>query len=64
MVSGGFTGEGGTIPTLALKGNSYETNGKAVDGNYRLIKEEGPVAVGKSGTDNTSVATNSGKVVG
>lgn len=30
----------------------------------RFIKEEGPVAAGKSGTDNTSVATNSGKVVG
>lgn len=28
----------------------------------RCIKEEGPVAGGRSGTENTSVATNSGEV--
>lgn len=54
----------GLFPTWHLKGTAMRRKEKRWVARNRFIKEEGPVAVGKSGTDNTSVATNSGKVVG
>lgn len=54
----------GLFPTWHLKGTAMRRKEKRWMAINRFIKEEGPVAVGKSGTDKTSVATNSGAVVG
>lgn len=61
---GGSLEKMGLFPTWHLKGTAMRRKEKRWMAINRFIKEEGPVAVGKSGTDNTSVATNSGKVVG